>query len=88
MSVSNEKKPFPIVIFPRRYKKDGFFEHRFYIPGIEFILWIGNLVPEVHKSISISHSAGGAFFSECLDGSPFIEEAKKHLEKVWKNSRK
>lgn len=79
MSVSNEKEPFPIVIFPKYYKYDGYFQHRFYIPGIEFILWVGNLVPESQKNISISHSAGGAFFFECLDNSPLLKETKEYL---------
>ncbi|MDD5434726.1 MAG: hypothetical protein PH343_04790 [Nitrospira sp.] len=79
MSVSNEKEPFPIVIFPQYYKYEGYFQHRFYIPGIEFILWVGNLVPESQKNISISHSAGGAFFFECLDNSPLLNETKGYL---------
>jgi len=88
MSVSNEKEPFPIVILPQYYKYDGYFQHRFYIPGIEFILWVGNLVPESQKNISISHSAGGALFFECLDNSPLIKETKGYLKTVWKNKEK
>ena len=80
MSVSNEKEPFPIVIFPRYYKHDGYFQHRFYIPGIEFILWVGNLVPKNQKGISISHSAGGAFLFETLDNSPLIRYYKQRLK--------
>lgn len=92
MSVSNEKEPFPIVIFPRYYKHDGYFQHRFYIPGIEFILWVGNLVPKNQKGISISHSAGGAFFFGTLDNSPLIRDVKQHLknnaEKLKKTNKR
>ncbi len=85
MSVSNEDEPFPIVIFPEHEKRDGFFQHRFYIPGIEFILWVGNLIPKKIKEISISHTSGGAFFSEHLDNSPLIRDVKKHLKTMQKN---
>lgn len=77
MSVSNENAPFPIVIFPVHEKQRGFFQHRFYIPGLEFILWVGNLIPKSIKEISISHTSGGAFFFEHLDNSPLIREAKE-----------
>jgi hypothetical protein len=80
MSVSNETKPFPIVIFPVHEKRHGYFQHRFYIPGIEFILWVGNLIPKSIKEISISHSSGGAFFFEHLDNSPLIRATKNHLK--------
>jgi len=76
MSVSNEESPFPTVIFPDHEKRDGFFQHRFYIPGIEFILWVGNLVPKGIKNISISHSSGGKIFFESLENSPLINLAK------------
>lgn len=81
MSISNEREPFPIVIFPRYEKRYGYFQHRFYIPGIEFILWAGNLVPRTIKDISISHISGGAFFYEHLDNSPLIRTAKQFLNK-------
>lgn len=91
MSVSNEKKPFPISIFPNSYKHDGYFQHRFYIPGIEFILWIGNLIPMDQKNISISHPNGGVFFFETLDNSPLIKEAKgflkNNIQKLTKNKK-
>jgi hypothetical protein len=85
MSVSNEKDPFPIVIFPEHEKRDGFFQHRFYIPGIEFILWVGKLIPKNIKKISISHTSGGAFFFEHLDNSPLIRYYKKHLKTMQKD---
>lgn len=88
MSVSNEREPFPIVIFPDHEKRDGFFQHRFYIPGIEFILWVGNLVPESIKKISISHILGGAFFFEHLDNSPLIRGAKNYLKNNVEKLRK
>lgn len=80
MSISNETKPFPIVIFPDHEKRRGFFQHRFYIPGIEFILWAGNLIPKIIKEISISDPTGGAFFFEHLDNSPLVRAAKNHLK--------
>lgn len=80
MSISNESEPLPIVIFPQYEKRDGYFQHRFYIPGIEFILWAGNLVPKEIKDISISHISGGAFFYEHLDNSPLIRMAKLYLK--------
>ncbi len=80
MSVSSDKDPFPISIFPNCYKHDGYFQHRFYIPGIEFILWVGNIVPRNQQEISISHSAGGAIFFETLDNSPLIKEVKGFLK--------
>lgn len=88
MSISNENEPFPIVIFPEHEKRDGFFQHRFYILGIEFILWVGNLIPKSIKEISISHTSGGAFFFEHLDNSPLIREAKKHLKNNAEKLRK
>ena len=88
MSVSNEKEPFSIAIFPNYCKHDGYFQHRFYIPGIEFILWVGNIVPKDLKNISISHSAGGAFFYECLDNSPLVKEAKGFLKENVRKLRK
>lgn len=88
MRVSNERNPFPIAIFPNCYKHNGYFQHRFYIPGIEFILWVGNIVPEKVKSISMSHSTGGAFFYECLDNSTLIKEVKEFLKDNVKELRK
>ena len=80
VSISNKKEPFPIAIFPIRYKHDGYFQHRFYIPGIEFILWVGNLIPNKNKDISISQPSGGAFFFEDLDKSPLLIKAKQYLK--------
>ncbi len=80
MFISNDNEPFPIIIFPEHEKRDGFFQHRFYIPGIEFVLWVGNLIPKSIKEISISHTSGGAFFFEHLDNSPLIRDAKKQLK--------
>lgn len=81
MSVSNEKKPFPICIFPDSYKHDGYFQHRFYIPGIQFILWVGKLIPNEIYEVSISHSSGGKIFFESLDNSPLINIAKKIISR-------
>ncbi|MBW2181391.1 MAG: hypothetical protein JRG81_13650 [Deltaproteobacteria bacterium] len=88
MSVSNENEPFQSVIFPVHEKQNGIFQHRFYIPGIEFILRVGNLIPKSIKEKSISHTSGGAFFFEHLDNSPLIREAKEYsrikMEKLKK----
>jgi hypothetical protein len=80
MSVSREIEPFPSIIFPVHEKRQGFFEHLFYIPGIEFILWVGNLIPDHIKEISISQTSGGAFFFEHLDNSPITRSLKKYLK--------
>jgi hypothetical protein len=85
MSVSNEDEPFPIVIFPKHQKYNGYFQHRFYIPGIEFVLWVGNLIPKNIKEISISNTSGGAFFFVHLDNSPLIRDVKKHLKTKQKD---
>ncbi|MCD4742289.1 MAG: hypothetical protein K8R67_07425 [Desulfobacteraceae bacterium] len=75
MSVSNEREPIPIVIFPWHERRDGFFVHHFYIPGIEFILWAGNLIPKHFKETSISNPLGGAIF---LGNSSITREAKEY----------
>lgn len=80
MIVSNEDEPFPIVIFPEHEKWNGYFMHRFYIPGIEFTLWVGNLIPKKIKEISISNTSGGAIFFDHSDNSPFIGHYKKRFK--------
>ncbi len=81
MKVSNEKSPFPVCIFPHANKINGLFHHRFYIPGIEFILRVGNLIPNEQKAFSLSNTSGGLIFFESLDNSNFINAAKKYMKR-------
>lgn len=76
MTVSNEIEPPNCIIFPQRCKCEGIFQHRFYIPGVEFVLWIGNLISNDIKNISLSHSSGGCILSNSLSKSTLINTAK------------
>lgn len=47
-------EPLPTAYTPYGHRRKGYGQYRFYIPGIEFDLWVGNAIPDrIHNSCII-----------------------------------
>jgi hypothetical protein len=65
MSVIVSRNPEPLLaaMFPITIRQNGYFHHRFQIPGISFELFVGREVPTRFKTMCIVHSQDHAIFS-------------------------
>ena len=46
LHISKEVVPEMTVAFPRTNRDFGFFRHKFYVPGLLFIMYVGNRMPD------------------------------------------
>ena len=74
ISVSGEGDLHPMVVWPSSANVGGYHRHTFYVPGIEFRLFLGNRVPVELRS------PGGSVAGKRLI---FVEQFKKGVAYQW-----
>lgn len=61
--VSQSPEPVLAAMFPIVFRQDGYFHHRFHIPGIGFHLFLGRQIPERFTRLCLVHSPQRLIYS-------------------------
>ena len=73
IAVSGEEDLYPMVMWPSSVKVGIYFKHVFYIPGIEFRLFLGKMVPPELRSLGQPAEGKRPLFVEPFKTGPLFK---------------